>query len=190
MPLLKYFAVVGFVLLGLLVVANALMSSPKKPVFASKFDSSTPEWLVTTDRLARPAPEPPHIATVPLEPVATAAAPQAAPAASVEKAEIKKPKKTRVARRQPKTESADNGWGNDSWNNSWNGDTWNHGSWNHDSWNHDSRSYDSWNDNSTRHRARGSRAAARNGGAHQRSSSSQDSWDAFAYAPRYRSDRW
>jgi hypothetical protein len=144
MPLFKYFAIVGAILLAVLLTANAFMAEPNRPVFASKFDEKTPAWLgpsnnlVTSDSLARPAPPAPHIAQVPVETTGVATT-GSAPAkieqtAKVEKAEVHK-KKTRVARKHPKPESSDDGWDNNAWSNyssrdnSWNSNSWSNNSW-------------------------------------------------------------
>jgi hypothetical protein len=130
MPLLKYFTVVGVILLGLLFVADAVLSRPKHPVYASKFDQATPTWFERTAArtggqilVAPTAPEPPHIAEIPVEPVAAAPAPTPAPAkiATVEPHK----KKLHVARRV-RPETSGNSWdrpwsdsGSNSWSNSW-----------------------------------------------------------------------
>jgi hypothetical protein len=82
MPVLKYFAVVGLALVSLLFVANSLLSRPENPIYAAKFDRAPiglQRGSVMTSQLA---PEPPHIATVPSEPAATAAPIASAKAAS------------------------------------------------------------------------------------------------------------
>jgi hypothetical protein len=184
MPLFKYFAIVGAVLLAVLLTANAFMAEPNRPVFASKFDEKTPAWLgpsnnlVTSDSLARPAPPAPHLAQVPVETTSvatTGSAPakieQAAKveqATKAEKAEVHK-KKTRVARKHPKPDSSDDGWDNNAWSNyssrdnSWNGNSWSNNSWGNSSW--DSN------------RSRGERSSER---------SSRKARGAYAYEPRDR----
>jgi hypothetical protein len=184
MPLLKYFAAIGSVLLALLFVADATMPKLAHPVYVSKFDrdrATSPLLsdvkILTAEAAPEAAPEPPvpHIAALPAETVAAAPAPEPAPA-KVATAPIKK-KKVRVAsRRQPKPEVADNSWDNGSWDNrqSSNRNSWNNNSWNNNSWNNQ----DSWDGQSSRksHRAR----------------RDTQGWNAYAYAPHSRGqqDSW
>jgi hypothetical protein len=129
MPLLKYFTVIGAILLGLLFVANGMLSRPKHHVYASKFDQATPAWIERTVArtgqilVAPTAPKPPHIAEIPIQPVATVAAPTPVPAklATVERHK----KKLHVARRA-RPETYGDSYSNDSWDRPWS-DSWSDG---------------------------------------------------------------
>jgi hypothetical protein len=119
MPLLKYFSVMGSVLVGILLVASAMMTNPGHPIYLSKFDTdrlavrhkpavkvALPEVKILA---ARPAPEPPHIAMVPSAPAVAAAAPPPAPV-KVVKAEVTKKKKTHVAQNRAVRRHAKRQW--------------------------------------------------------------------------------
>jgi len=173
MPLLKYFTIIGAALVALLFVADATISKPDHPVYVSKFDSDratspllSDVKILSAEAAPQAAPEPPapHIAAVPAETVAAAPAPEPAPAPTTT-ASIKKKKVHVASRRQPKPEVADNSWDNRQ--------SWNQNSWNNNSWNNQ----DSWDGQ----RSRKSQRARRD----------SQGWDAYAYAPRSRSqDSW
>jgi len=81
MPLVKYFVVTGLALVGLLFVADALLSRPENPIYAAKFDGiSQPgsRGTVMSRELALP---PPPVAAAPAEPPAVAATAPVVPAA-------------------------------------------------------------------------------------------------------------
>ena len=109
MPVLKYFAVVGSVLLGLLLVAGAVMPKPEHPVFASKFDQTPPAWHAGRSGVqilrAVEAPAPPHIAEIPAvaveDPAITPAPVEIAKVATKKKKALSAHRRTRT---QPPTD--------------------------------------------------------------------------------------
>jgi hypothetical protein len=65
MPILRYFVVAGLALVSLLFVADALLSRPDNPVFATKFDRTQAALRRDHVLSSQLADEAPHIAEIP-----------------------------------------------------------------------------------------------------------------------------